>query len=219
MTKLLALSLIAIPSLALAGDPAQSKQPAPPPMAKPKPAAELKELAGSIQGTWKCTGKASMDGTTQIDMKATISNRTDVDGFWIQTNLTATMGKDSYKFTGFTGYNSGESKFYRYMVDNVGGAEWDTATAIDHGMADKWALMWDGEQRMDTGAPPPSKEKDPARAQAIDQARKAGILGTAPTIMKTKHSESFSKDGLAIKGETSKDGKSWVTAYEALCKK
>src|ERR1700704_3966360 len=112
MTKLLALSLIAVPSLALAGDPAQSKQATPPAMAKPKPSAELKELAGSIQGTWKCVGKASMDGTTQIDMKATISNRTDVDGFWIQTNLTATMGKDSYKFTGFTGFNSGEQKFY-----------------------------------------------------------------------------------------------------------
>src|SRR5258706_3795245 len=137
MTKLLALSLLAVPTLALAGDPAQSKQPAPP-MAKPKPAAELKELAGSIQGTWKCTGKSSTDGTTQIDMKATMSNRTDIDGFWLQTNLTATMGKDSYKFTGFTGYNQSEHKFYRYMVDNLGNAESDTAISINHGMADKW---------------------------------------------------------------------------------
>jgi hypothetical protein len=213
MTKLLALALVAVPSLAFAGD----DPPKAPPKAPPKPAAELKELAGSIQGTWKCTGKATMDGT-QIDMKATISNRTDVDGFWIQTNLTATMGKQSYKFTGFTGYNSGEQKFYRYMVDNMGGSAWDTATGIDHGMADKWGMIWDGEQRLDMGPPAP-KEKDPARAQAIDQARKAGILGTSMT-MKTKHTDSFSKDGLAIKGEMSHDGgKTWVTTYEALCKK
>jgi uncharacterized protein DUF1579 len=211
MTKLVALALITLPSLALAGDA--------PPKVAPKPAAELKELAGSIQGTWRCTGKATVDGA-QIDMKATISNRSDVDGFWIQTNLTATMGKQSYKFTGFTGYNSSENKFYRYMVDNIGGAEWNTATSINHGMADKWAIDWEGEQRLDMGAPPPSKEKDPARAQAIDQARKAGILGTAPVVVKTKHSESFSKEGLAIKGEMSTDGgKTWVTAYDALCKK
>ena len=61
-------------------------------------------------------------------------------------------------------------------------------------MAGKWAIDWTGEQR-----------------SAVSP------LGAGNTAM-TKHSESMSKDGLAISGETSTDGgKTWMKAYDATC--
>src|SRR5512146_639891 len=102
--KLLASTLLlAVPSLALAGDPKagapvppKADKPAAPAMQMPKPSAELAELAGSLAGTWKCTGKASMDGTTMGDAKAVMSTRLDLDKWWMQTNFTATMGRETY---------------------------------------------------------------------------------------------------------------------------
>ena len=198
MKLLASLLVLAVPAIVHA-DPADSKMrvPVPPPApAKPvpaKPAPELAELGAAMAGTWKCVGKASTDGTNSIDTKATISSRMDLDTWWIQTNFTATIGKETYKFTGFTGYNNAEKKFYRHMVDNMGGSETDTATAIDHGMAGKWAMSWDGEQRLAT-------------------------LPDGKNVVKTKHTESMSKDGLAISGEMSMDnGKTWVKSYDATC--
>ena len=204
MKLLASLVVLALPSIVVA-DPTDSKMKvpvAPPVPAKPmplKPAAELAELGAAIAGTWKCVGKGSSNGKDSFDMKATISSRMDLDQWWIQTNFTATMGKETYKFTGFTGYNNAEKKFYRHMVDNFGSSETDTATSIDHGMAGKWAINWTGEQRASVampGAAPDAKQ----------------------TTLLTKHSESMSKDGLAITGEVSMDaGKTWVKAYDATC--
>src|SRR5690349_5620083 len=90
MTKLttITISLFALSSAALAGDPAgkgapavpAAKEKAPPPAAveMPKPPQELADVAKQMAGTWKCSGQVFMDmkdPTKSTDVKATITHK------------------------------------------------------------------------------------------------------------------------------------------------
>jgi hypothetical protein len=87
-------------------------------------------------------------------------------------------------------------------------------------MAGKWSLDWDG-QSTKLVAPAAPKDKpapgspEEARAQAINEARKAGILGN----YQTRHHESMSRaEGYHLVGER-RIGDSWVTTYDVTCKR
>ena len=168
-----------------------------PPPTTPKPAAELKELASGLAGKWNCTGTVSMDGKTSIKNSAKITNKLDLEGWWMQTTYDGMMGKQRYKFVTYTTFNQADKKFMRVMFDNMGGQETDTALAIDHGMADKWALTWEGETKAAVAMP--------------------GM----PTKMKMRHLESVSNKGkeLQMRGEMTMDGKTWIEIYSSTCKK
>lgn len=184
------------------GAPIKTPPPTPampvvPPPATPTPAAELKELASGLAGKWNCIGTVSMDGKTSIKNSAKITNKLDLEGWWMQTNYDGMMGKQRYKFVTYTTFNQVDKKFTRVMFDNMGGQETDTALAIDHGMADKWALTWDGE------------------------AKAAVAMPGMPSKVKMRHVDAVSNKGkeLQMRGEMTMDGKTWIEIYSSTCKK
>ena len=131
MKTLIMLSLV-LSATAFAGDPkagapAVPPKAAEPPPGPPKPAPELTAMAKAMAGTWKCTGKAEMGGTTG-DIKGTIAHKTDLDGFWIVSSLTATAGKATFHATFMTTFDPGSKRFFRQTANGHGGhgAEWGT---------------------------------------------------------------------------------------------
>jgi hypothetical protein len=120
---------------------AGKKAPDAPKMEAPKPAKELTDAGKAMTGTWKCTGQAAMGPGPMTDVKATMVQKMDLDGFWIQGQLSATMGKVSFKFTEYTGYDG--KKWHRYGVDNMGGArEMETAAMAPE------KTVWEGQGSM-----------------------------------------------------------------------
>ncbi|HEU0032811.1 MAG TPA: DUF1579 family protein [Kofleriaceae bacterium] len=176
-------------------DKAADKAAAPAMPEMPKPPQELADAAKMEAGTWRCTGKAAMDPknpTAMVDTKATITNKIDTNlgKWWMQTTMTAPMGKTTYKFVANTTYNAAEKKWYRFMIDNMGGAEMATSSGPS---ADKKTLVWEGD--------------------AMGQM-------TGMTHAKVKHTVDMSDPkAVKMKGEMSMDGKTWMTGYEATCKK
>lgn len=172
-------------------DPKDAKKEAPKAFELPKPPQEIADFAKSMAGTWTCTGKMMADPakpTEMVDMKAknTFKLNTDLDKWWIQMNLEIPMGKAKMKIQAFTTFNPSDKKWYRYGVDNMGGAEWTSSA----GPKDN-KIVWEGESM--------------------------GPMGKA----KVRHHDDMSdaKAGVKVKGEMSMDGKTWVTGYEATCKK
>lgn len=176
--------------------PAAKTPPAPAPakMEMPKPPKEVDDLLKQTSGTWKCTGQAFMDATGKpMDTKAVVTNRADLDKWFMATNFTATMGKETYKFTGYTTFNETEKKWYRVMVDNMGSIETNSSAGPTAGKT-----VWEGESRMSV------------------------TMGMPSNVMKSRHTEEFNdKDKtLHLFGEASMDnGKTWIKAYDATCKK
>jgi hypothetical protein len=127
---------------AMPAPPAAEKKAAPPAKPEaPKPPKEIADAIKAMAGTWKCTGTAEMGGQTG-DVKATITMRSDLNGYWMQTSFTGTMAKmPPMKFTSFTSYDEANKKFYRVMVNAHGGhgTAWGT-------VADK-KISWDGDAR------------------------------------------------------------------------
>jgi hypothetical protein len=125
MKKWIAASLMMY-STAFAG--AGSNPPAAPPAGPPKPAQELTDAAKAMAGTWKCTGTADMGGTMG-DIKGTITHKTDLDGFWIVSSLTATAAKGTFHGTFLTTFDPNSKKFFRQTANSHGGhtTEWGTA--------------------------------------------------------------------------------------------
>jgi hypothetical protein len=168
-------------------------------MAMPKPPKEVEELAKAMVGTWKCTGQTSMDGKTMVDTKATstIKLNTDLDKWWIQTDFAATMGKETYKFTGFTTFSQVDNKWVRYIIDNMGSFEMDTSAGLNTKTGAKEStLSWEGESKMTVAMAP-----------------------GAPTTIKSRHTEVISAAGVHMTGEFTMDGKTWIKGYDATCKK
>lgn len=132
MKKVVWLSLVMCAS-AFAGDPkgapAADAKKMPPADAKPPgPPQEIADMAKSMGGTWKCTGKVDRGGTL-VDLKGTIANKTDLDGFWIQTTLTATADKSTMHGMFMTTYDPGTKKWFRTTANGHGGHSqaWGTA--------------------------------------------------------------------------------------------
>ena len=130
------------PDAAKPAPDAGKKAPDAPKMEAPKPAKELTDAGKALTGTWKCTGQAAMGmGPAMADLKATMVQKMDLDGFWLQGSLTATMGKTTFKFTEYTGYDG--KKWHRYAVDNMGGArEMETASMTPE------KTVWEGQGSM-----------------------------------------------------------------------
>ncbi len=146
------ISLAALVGTALAEDkkpaagapamPAVRPAEPPKPPEAPKPAAELTDTLKAMAGTWKCTGTADMGGTT-MDVKATITHKRDLDGFWIQSNFVGTAGKmPPFKFTMMTTYDAAAKKWWRTSVNGRGGHM--TATGTQAGTK----TTWEGDARM-----------------------------------------------------------------------
>lgn len=150
MKKVVLLSLL-VSSVAFAGDPPKGgaatapapgpadakKMMAPPPEA-PKPPQELTDMAKAMSGTWKCAGKAEMGGVTG-DVKGTITHKSDLDGYWITSSLTASAGKATFHGMFMTTFDPGSKRFYRQSANGHGGhgVSWGTVSGTK--------TSWEGE--------------------------------------------------------------------------
>jgi hypothetical protein len=170
---MISISLAALVAVAHAGDsktaapaaPAKDAKAAPPakdakdakaapPAEMPKPSAELQDMGKKMAGTWKCTGQAFMDmkdPTKAMDVKGAITNKMDLDNWWIQSSL-ATTGKMPFKFTSYTGYDAASKKWNRYGVDNMGGAREQSSMGMKDGK-----ILWEGQSNSPMG---PMKLRD-----------------------------------------------------------
>ena len=123
---------------------AKPAPPAPPPVAPkpaepPKPAQEFVDMAKGMAGTWKCTGTAEIMGEMK-DVKATITHKADLNGFWIRSDFTGTAGKlPPMKFVLYTTYDATTKKLWRVQASAMG----NHMTAVGT-MADK-KVTWDGD--------------------------------------------------------------------------
>lgn len=106
--------------------PAKTEAKAAPAMAAPTPPAEIKEML-KMGTSWKCTGTGMGPDMTMGPMKATMKAKSDLDGFWIQENFEGAMGKNKFKFTSYTTFDSASKKWRRVMVDNMGGQAMGTS--------------------------------------------------------------------------------------------
>jgi len=144
----ISLALAMFTTAAYAGDakaPADKKAPdagkpadKPAAMEAPKPPQEVADMAKSIAGTWKCTGKAQMGPGAPVDFTASITQKLDLDKWWIQGSL-ATTGKVPFKFTEYTGYDPVGKKWHRMGVDNMGGGRTMEASGMTDGK-----MVWEG---------------------------------------------------------------------------
>jgi hypothetical protein len=93
----------------------------------PKPPQEVADLAKAMSGTWTCTGKADIGGT-MADVKGTSTHKLDLDGWWVQTSITASAGKATMHMTFLTTYDAGAKKWYRETANSMGGhgTHWGT---------------------------------------------------------------------------------------------
>ena len=170
------------------------KKEAPKTMEMPKPDAQIAEMAKSMAGTWKCAGKVMdpANPAAMIDGKATITHKlaNDLDKWWIQSNLSAPMGKMTYKFVSYTTFNPLEKKWMQFTVDNMGGAEWSASAGIKDNK-----LVWEG---------------DSVGQMAMGPSHKA----------KVRHTHDMTEPkNVKLKGEMSMDGKTWMVGYDVACKK
>jgi hypothetical protein len=133
----LAVLSLALSSVAFADEPKKKEEPKAPEM---KPPQELTDLAKAMAGTWKCTGSSDFGGT-KMEIKGTVTHKTDLDGYWISTALTGNAGKMTVHSAFLTTYDTDKKKFYRATANGRGGhgVAWGT-------LADK-KISWDGEAR------------------------------------------------------------------------
>ncbi|MBA3451705.1 MAG: DUF1579 family protein [Deltaproteobacteria bacterium] len=160
-------------------------------MEAPKPPPEIAELAKSMVGRWKCVGKAAMNPTDPTAM-------TDM-----KTTMTFKLdgGLDKFWITGtMTSQGKPSFKGIIYTTYDAPGKKWHRIGVDNMGGSDSnWStglkdgkISWEGEMRM------------PGMA-----------------AMKTRTTETLTKPGkeVSILGEGTMDGKTWMTGWQATCKK
>ena len=190
----IALSL-GLTSVALAGDAkapapaAADKKEAPKKMEAPKPPQELADMGKMMAGTWKCTGKAVQDPTKPTEM-------TDM-------KMTVKMAMDMggwwmkstmdagamFKGEEYVTYDSQAKKFISIMRDSMGASEMKTSMGVKDNK-----IVWEGDAR--SSMPMMASLKSRATSDMSD-----------------------AKAGVKMTGEYSMDGKTWMKAWEAVCKK
>jgi hypothetical protein len=108
-------------------------------MPERKPPAELADVAKAVTGTWKCKGQG-MDHTMKlIDMTGTLTNKLDVDNWWLHASFASRIGKEGYHFESFTTFDPAAKKWNRVLVES--GGAWSTGQS--EGMKDSkvdWEL-------------------------------------------------------------------------------
>jgi len=194
----IALALAGFTSVALA-QPAkkeEAKKPEPPKaepakkMEAPKPAPELVEMTKVWTGTWKCTGKAAMDPTKPTEMSdMKMTMKMAADKGMGGMWIVGNLDSPMFKGMMHVTYDAVAKKYYSIMVDSWGGSQ----TMWSAGAKDN-KMMWEGDARM----PMP---------------------GMSAVKMRETHDMTDMKAGMKMKGEMSMDGKTWMTGWEATCKK
>jgi hypothetical protein len=160
-------------------------------MEMPKPPAEIAAHVKAMGGTWRCTGTAVGPDKTEGKMKATLSAKSDLDGYWVHHSLNATMGAGKtamkFKMEGYATYSATEKKWRMVSVMN------------------------DGAMMMGTSDGP----KDGKMVMTADT---YGPWGQG--MMRETHDATDMKAGVKMNGEMSMDkGKTWNKVYEMTCKK
>jgi len=183
-------------SVAVAGDakaPDAAKAPAkeaPKKMEMPKPAPEMVEMTKQWVGTWKCTGKAMMDPSKPTEMSdMKMTMKFAADKAMGGFWITGNMDSPMFKGMLHATYDATTKKFYSLMIDSWGGSQ----TMWSAGAKDN-KMLWEGEARM----PMP---------------------GMSAVKVRETHDMTDMKAGMKMKGEMTMDGKTWLTGWEATCKK
>jgi hypothetical protein len=147
--KILPLALVLVAGAAYA-QPKSDKPaapPAPPPVAPkpegpPKPSPELTDMIKGMNGTWKCTGTAEINGA-MTDVKATITHKSDLNGFWVKSDFTGTAAKrPPMKFTMYTTYDAATKKLWRVSVTGLGTHSTSVGTIADKKMSFEGDAHW-----------------------------------------------------------------------------
>jgi hypothetical protein len=114
-------------------------------MPEMKPPAEVAAMAKMMGGNWKCTGKAMMDPSKpdMMDFTGTFKAAPTPDKWWVKGDWTAGGGK--MKGTMFVTYDAAAKKWYRHMMDNMGGGGMESSTGLPAG-ATEGKIVWEGEE-------------------------------------------------------------------------
>jgi len=112
--------------------------------AMPKAPKELADLAKSMTGTWKCTGKGlGEDMKTMHDMTGTARPKLVMDGFWLQMSYDAKMPKMPFHFESYTTVDAASHQWRRVMIENNGGQSIGTSSGPKDNKMD-WDLQSTG---------------------------------------------------------------------------
>ncbi|MEO8705293.1 MAG: DUF1579 family protein [Kofleriaceae bacterium] len=127
--------------------PDAAKKEEPKKMEAPKAPKEIEDMAKTMAGTWKCTGKVAMnpaDPTKMTDFTGTSKSAmaTDLDKWWIKGDYTGKFGGMTMKGTMLTTFDATAKKWFRFSADNMGGSDWASAAA-----ATGTKIVWEGESR------------------------------------------------------------------------
>jgi len=149
-----------------------------------------------MAGTWKCTGNAFM-GATSTPMSGKMTFKLDPGKFFIvgtwkskKTKMMPAMVSTEYRT-----YDPATQKWSSVGIDNTMGS-WSTSTAAAAGADGK--TTWDGKMTGMTGMP--------------------GMAGKTVTVRTTESPGATAKQ-ILLKAEMNVDGKTWMTAWDATCKK
>ena len=164
---------------AAAGAKVDAKAPVAAPVAPPAPPKPPVEIAAAVKAMGKtknCKGQGMGPDMQMADMKGTVSNKADLDGWFIRQNIAMTVGKGKaafkLKMESLMTWDTKAAKWRVMGVSNDGGTMMGTAdmkdgkyeftgemnspmgTAAfkDHGdMSDPKNVKWWGEMSMDKG--------------------------------------------------------------------
>jgi hypothetical protein len=177
---------------ATAGSAAGSAAPAAPAMVMPKAPPEIAATLKMMGTRQNCTGVTwgGPEGKTEMKVKSTGTNALALDGWWIKSTSTMTMGEGKAKAT---------MKFDSYMTWDAKAAKWRSA-----GMSNDGSLM--------VGT---ADFKDGKLESVSDMY--GGMMGAGKW---REHGDMTDpKAGFKMSGEMSTDGKTWTKVYEMTCKK
>lgn len=105
-------------------------------MHAPKPSDEIKALAKSMLGVWKCDGKSKMADGKEVTYKNKATFTSELDGFVVAgkyEGMNKVMARD------FTAYDSETKMFTRSSYDAFGGVSSGTAKGKEGGVI-TWTL-------------------------------------------------------------------------------
>src|SRR5262249_5325997 len=117
-------------------------------MTPPKPAPEIADTLKQMQGTWTCTGTAmgGQDMKTEMKFKATMTSKSDLDGFWIHDSMQGTSGEGKtamkFKMESYSTFDAAAKKWHRVSMMNDGAMMTGMGDAMSGGKGDTTSDMW-----------------------------------------------------------------------------
>ena len=168
---------------------ADAKAAAPAAMEMPKPPAEIAAALKDMGAHKNCTGTGmGPDMKTELKFKSSMSNKSDLGGWWIHMSMNGTMGegKASGKFL-MESYQTWDAKMGKWRITGV---------------------MNDGSNMAGTA--------DMKDGKYESQADVWSNMGKA--TMKEHGDMTDKKVDMHMWGEMSMDGKTWMKVYDMTCK-